>query len=280
MGRAGLEDRHQTVADLARAATTVLNSPARRFRSAVAMSQMAPFTDAARSIDPNNHSIAFISYYTYGSAIALALDLSLRDRSAGKITLDDYMRALWRAHGKPSGPEPGLVAKPYTLKDARDRLAEVAGDRRFADEFFDKYIEGREAADYAPLLLRAGYLFRRRAPGAAWMGGAVDSNGAITALVGWGTPLFEAGLDQGDVIVDVDGKSVAGGVLQSALKSRKAGDSLTVTFKRRNGATGKATIALTEDPAMEAVPIESTGAALTAEQKAFRDAWLGSRVRQ
>ena len=280
MGRTGLEDRQQTVVDLVRAANTVLNSPGRRFRSAVAMSQMAPFTDAARSIDPTNQSTTFISYYTYGAAIALALDLSLRDRSAGTITLDDYMRAMWRAHGKPGGPEPGLVGRPYTLQDARDRLAEVSGDRRFADEFFDKYIEGREAVDYAPLLLRAGYLFRKRAPGTAWIGGSVDANGAITALAGWGTPLFEAGLDQGDVIVDVDGTPVAGGVLQSALKSRKPGDRLAVTFKRRNGATGKAAIVLKEDPAMEVVPIESSGAALTAGQKAFRDAWLGSRIRQ
>ena len=280
MGRSGLEDRHQTVSELARAANTVVTSPARRFRSAVDMSRMAPFTDAARSIDPTNHSTTFISYYTYGAAIALGLDLSLRDRSAGKVTLDDYMRAMWRAHGKPGGAEPGLVASPYTLKDARDRLAEVSGDRRFADEFFDKYIEGREAIDYAPLLLRAGYLFRQRAPGSAWMGGSVDPSGAITSLAGAATPLFEAGLDQGDLIVDVDGKSVSGGVLQAALKARKAGDSLAVTFKRRNGTTGKTTILLKDDPAMEVVPIESTGAALTAEQKAFREAWLGSRSKQ
>ena len=122
------------------------------------MSQMAPFTDAARAVDKTNFSTTFISYYTYGSAVALALDLSLRDRSNGKISLDDYMRAMWRVHGKPGGPQPGLVAKPYTLADARARLAEVSGDRAFADEFFDKYIEGREVADYARLLLRAGYV--------------------------------------------------------------------------------------------------------------------------
>jgi len=279
MGRAGLEDRDEVVADLARAANTVVSSPARRFRSAVAMSQHAPFTDAARSIDANNLSTTFISYYTYGSAIALALDLTLRERSAGKVTLDDYMRAMWRVHGKPGGPEPGLVARPYTLKDARDRLAEVSGDRRFADEFFDKYIDGRDAVDYAPLLRRAGYLFRTRAPGAAWMGGAIDSSGAITSLAGWDTPLFAAGLDQGDVIVDVDGKSIAGGVLQAALKERKPGDRLPITFKRRDGRTGKTTIVLAEDPAMAVAPIESTGVALSAEQKAFRDAWLGSHVK-
>lgn len=241
---------------------------------------MAAFTDLGRPLDPTNWSQTYISYYSFGAALALALDLTLRDRSEGRVTLDDYMRAMWRAHGKPGGAEPGLVASPYTLKDARDRLAEVSGDRRFADEFFDKYIEGREAIDYAPLLLRAGYLFRQRAPGSAWMGGSVDPSGAITSLAGAATPLFEAGLDQGDLIVDVDGKSVSGGVLQAALKARKAGDSLAVTFKRRNGTTGKTTILLKDDPAMEVVPIESTGAALTAEQKAFREAWLGSRSKQ
>jgi predicted metalloprotease with PDZ domain len=245
------------------------------------MSQHAPFTDAARAIDPTNFSTTFVSYYTYGAAIALALDLSLRDKSAGKVTLDDYMRAMWRAHGKPGGEEPGLVAKPYTLKDARDRLAEVSGDRTFADDFFDRYVEGREAADYAKLMLRAGYVFRKRAAGTAWYGAPnlVDASGTVTGLSGWGTPLYDAGLDQGDVIVDVDGKSMAAGVLQSALKTRKPGDSLTVTYKRRNGATGQATIVLKEDPSIEIVPIESTGTVLTAEQKSFRDAWLGSKLK-
>ena len=281
MGRAGLDDADRTAADLGRAAVAVVNSPARHFRSAVAMSQHAPFTDAARAIDPTNFSTTFVSYYTYGAAIALALDLSLRDKSAGKITLDDYMRAMWRVHGKPGGEQPGLVAKPYTLKDARDRLAEVSGDRAFADDFFDRYVEGREAADYAKLMLRAGYVFRKRAAGTAWYGppNLVDANGTVTGLTGWGTPLYDAGLDQGDVIVDVGGKSMAAGVLQSALKTRKPGDSLTVTYKRRNGVTGQATIELKEDPSIEIVPIESTGTSLTAEQKSFRDAWLGSRLK-
>ena len=175
------------------------------------MSQLAPFTDAARAVDNTNFSTTFISYYTYGSAIALALDLSLRDRSNGTISLDDYMRAMWRVHGKPGGPEPGLVGKPYTLADARARLAEVSGDRAFADEFFDKYVEGREVADYTRLLLRAGIVLRKRSPGAAWIGPAnlIDASGTINNLMPWGSPAFDAGLDQGDVIVDVEGKAMA-----------------------------------------------------------------------
>ncbi len=281
MARSGLSKRDEEVADIARAAISVINNPGRQFRSAVQMSQLAPFTDAARSIDKTNHSITFISYYTYGCAVALALDLTLRDRSNGALTLDDYMKAMWRVHGKPGGSQPGLVGKPYTLADARARLAEVSGDRAFADEFFDKYIEGREVADYARLLFRAGYVMRKRNAGAAWLGpvNQLDASGNINSLLPWGSPLFEAGLDQGDVIIDVEGKAMASGVLQAAIKTRKPGDRLSVTFKRRGGATGTASITLKEDPALEVVSVESTGATLTAEQKAFRESWLGSKAK-
>jgi predicted metalloprotease with PDZ domain len=280
MARTGLSRREDAGAGLARAAVTVINSPGRRFRSAVQMSQMAPFTDAARSVDRTNFNTTFISYYTYGAAVALALDLSLRDRSNGQVSLDDYMRAMWRIHGKPGGAQAGLVGKPYTLADARARLAEVSGDRAFADEFFGKYIEGREVADYARLLLRAGYVLRKRSPGVAWMGPAnlADGNGTINNLLPWGSPAFEAGLDQGDVILDVDGRAMAGGVLQAALKARRPGDRLTITYKRRGGATGTATVVLEEDPALDVVTVEAAGGTLTSEQRAFREAWLGSKA--
>ena len=88
------------------------------------------------------------------------------------------MRAMWQAHGKPGGPQPGLVGKPYTLKDARDRLAEVSGDRAFADRFFEKYIEGHDVPDYEQLLARAGIVFRKREPGApGWATSRLDANG-------------------------------------------------------------------------------------------------------
>ena len=132
MARAGLSPRDQAMLSIVRSALDVATSPGHQFRSAVEMSQMAPFSDAAQSNDPTNFSYAFINYYPFGSALALALDLGLRGRSAGRISLDDYMRAMWRVHGKPAGAHVGLVARPYTLADARNRLAEVA-DRKFAD---------------------------------------------------------------------------------------------------------------------------------------------------
>jgi predicted metalloprotease with PDZ domain len=285
-------------AALVRNAVAVINSPARQFRSAVEMSQMAAFSDRAAWNDETNLPTTFISYYTYGAAIATALDLALRDRSNGKITLDDYMRAMWMAHGKPDGPSPAIIAKPYTLKDARDRLAEVSGDRKFADHFFDKYIEGREIPDYGKLFARVGLVLRRRNPGAAWsglmdqsfVGGGRGRRGArgapaasmgsgitVPTLVNWGTPAFQAGIEEGDLITSADGKPVS--TLedwQSAVLAHKPGDSMPVEFTR-HGTIVKATIELAEDPTVEVVTAESAAVTLTTDQKMMRDAWLGSK---
>ena len=297
MTRAGVSTAD--AAGLVRNAVAVINSPARQFRSAVEMSQMAAFSDAAVAIDETNLPTTFISYYTYGAAIATALDLSLRDRSNGKITLDDFMRAMWIAYGKPGGPSPAIIAKPYTLKDARDRLAEVSGDRTFADEFFDKYIEGRELPAYDRLFSRVGLILRKRNPGGPWVGlmdqafggggragrrgggqsAAAPSGGGltVTGLVNWGTPAFQAGLEEADVIASANGKPVATiEDWQAAIRAHKPGDSMPVEYSR-HGTMVKADITIAEDPTVEVVTAESTGVALTADQKMMRDGWLGSK---
>ena len=274
LARAGLASVDSTIRSLANSALDVATSPAHRFRSAVEMSELAPFSDAARSVDPTNFSYAFVNYYPYGAALALALDLELRARSAGKLSLDDYMRALWRVHGKPEGHTPGLVANPYTLADARDRLAEVADDREFARDFFARFIEGREVPDYAALLARAGVTVRKRHPGVGWTGAQIDGTGRVTELVDWGTPAFQAGLEEDDLIVSADGKPFA------QWDPGRPGASVRLEVKRPTGRMVTLKLTLGEDPALEAVLVETTGAALTSEQRAFRLAWMGPRARR
>jgi predicted metalloprotease with PDZ domain len=300
LARAGLSAGEQGPG-LVRNALAIINAPGRQFHSAVEMSQMAAFTDAAAAIDETNFSNTFISYYTYGAAIATALDFSLRDRSNGKLTLDDFMRAMWLAHGKPGGPSPAIIAKPYTLKDVRDHLAEVSGDRKFADDFFDRYIEGREVPDYARLFARAGLVLKKQSPGAPWVGvlegggfgggrgrrggGAGTETGApvpvrIPSLVTWGSPAFNAGLEEGDVITAADGKPIASPQeWQAAVRLHKPGEQMSVTYTRVDGQPVTTTIAVAENPAVDVVTVESTGGTLSAEQKAFRDAWLSSKRR-
>ena len=65
---------------------------------------------------------------------------------------------------------------------------------------------------------------------------------------------------------------------QAAIRGHKPGESIPVEFTR-HGTLVKTTIALAEDPTVEVVTLESTGAALTADQKRMRDAWLASQRR-
>ena len=65
---------------------------------------------------------------------------------------------------------------------------------------------------------------------------------------------------------------------QAAVRAHKPGDSMSVEFTR-HGTTGKTVIAVAQDPTVEVVGIESTGAALSADQKMMRDAWLESKRR-
>ncbi len=267
----------------------VINGSGRTVRSVVQMSEYAPFSDAATSIDLPDRNRSFISYYTYGAAVAFGLDLSLRELSAGRLTLDDYMRLLWLRHGKPGGPAPGLVGKPYTLKDLRDLLAELTNNRKFADDFFDKYVEGRDVVDYTHLLGLAGYVMKPAAPGRAFIstsavqessGGLVvgGGRGGRGTPVAFNTPLYDAGVDEGDTITTIDGARATMAAWQ-AITQQKPGDKVVLGVRRRDGTTVTATATLKADPSISVQPIESAGGTLTPAQKTFRDAWLSTKVR-
>ena len=63
--------------------------------------------------------------------------------------------------------------------------------------------------------------------------------------------------------------------IEQVLGRHKPGDAIPIRFVRRGGEKVDGTITLDEDPRIEIVPMESTGGTPTAEQKRFRDAWLG-----
>lgn len=282
MHRAGVTGLEALLRSLSGFANAVTNSPGRAIRSAVDMSRLAPFIDAAQSVDRTYFSNTFLSYYTYGAAIGFALDLTLRDRSDGAITLDTYMRAMWERHGKPAGSAPPEVPNPYTVDDAREVLAEVSGDREFADEFFARYITGKEVVDYAKLLERAGLVLRETNRDGAYLGISLQENQGILfvgAPPAPGSPAYVAGLDQGDAIVSIDGTRLNTVARISSVLGRHApGDAVSVRTRRRDGSEEEVQLTLGKNPTLEIVSIESAGGEPTAAQKTFRDAWLGSQA--
>jgi predicted metalloprotease with PDZ domain len=279
MQRAGLEDLASTARTFGRLIESVALGPGHLVRSAEEMSRMAPFIDGGRAIDRTNWSTTVISYYPYGGAIALALDLTLRDRTDGRVSLDDFMQAMWKTYGKPGGSREGYVDHPYTIADAEATLAAVSGDKAFARDFFGRYIQGHDVADYARLLSRAGFTMRKRNPGRAWLGDLrLESRKGwrVSGLIPPTWPIYAVGLDEDDELRQVDGQTIAGaGDIATLLQRHKPGDSVPVVFVDRSGVPKTARVTLAEDPHTDVVPV--TGAALTAAQKAFRDRWLGAK---
>ena len=135
------------------------------------------------------------------------------DEAARKVTLDDYMQLLWQRFGRAGGAVPGVVERPYTQADANAALAELTGDQVFADDFFDRYVDGHDVIDYAPLFERAGLVLRPRAPGQTWLGSPSLSfgrgGGRLTTPVGFGSPLHDAGVERDDVLVSLDGRPLS-----------------------------------------------------------------------
>ncbi len=245
-------------------------SPGRSFFSAEGMSKRAPFRDAASAIDPTNFSNTFISYYTYGDGIGLALDLTLRSRF-DDVSLDDFMRHMWLKHGKPE--------IPYNTSDLIAALSELTGDAEFAAQFFSKYIAGQELPDYGTLLANAGLLLQMANADSATLGqlslrfdgkdAFIDANTLI------GSPLYQTGLDRGDRIMRVGRIRVRDqDDWDKAMKRHDPGDTVTIVFERR-GNTRAAEITFVEDNKLEVVTFESADMKVSRKQRAFRKAWLG-----
>ena len=264
----------QSVRDFASSLTywinTVTNSPGRNFASPPGMSMQAPFVDAASAIDPTNFSNTFISYYTYGAALGVALDLAIRERFED-LTLDSLMQYLWQEYGRPE--------IPYTNEDLRDALATVTGNRRFADDFFDSYVFDSRLPDYETLLAQAGLLLRKSNAGSAFLGPVsfeFEGRDAIIASnTRIGTPLYEAGLGRGDRIVAVDRLNITSeGRWNNAIRRYSPGDSAVIRYRQR-GVERSAEVTFEEDPAVEVVTFEAAGLDVSNEQRVFRRAWLG-----
>jgi predicted metalloprotease with PDZ domain len=280
--RAGLTTTQQFARDIGEAIDGVVSAPGREYRSAKEMSELAPFVDAANAIDRTSFDSTYVSYYTWGAALGLALDLSLRERSSGRVTLDDFMRALWQKHGKPGGRADGVVDVPYTMEDLTTSLASVSGDEAFARQFFARYVEGREVADYGRLLAQAGIRLQRAAPGRATAGAfnlqPAPAGLRVAGAVPFNSPAWRAGLDREDVLVTVAGSRLSSAAeFAREVQNRKPGESLALTFLRR-GETISTNVILAEDPRVIAVPAEDAGQPLSDAQRAFREAWLRSGV--
>ena len=140
--RCGLLSRAQYLETLARSLTTLRRTPGDA-RQSLAESSFDAWIKYYRQ-DENSPN-AQTSYYLKGSLVALTLDLHIRLHSAGRKSLDDVMRLLWRRHGR-SGV--GLA------EDGFAALAEQASGL-VLKPLLRRLLHGTAALPLAPLKRRA-----------------------------------------------------------------------------------------------------------------------------
>ncbi|MTI88954.1 MAG: M61 family metallopeptidase [Balneolaceae bacterium] len=225
--RAGLRTAQQYIEGLDGGLNYVINSPGRKFFNPIEMSYQAPFVDAATSVDPQNKNNTFISYYTYGSVLGLALDLSLRQMDNG-LNLDDFMKLMWKEFGK--------TEVPYTVRDIEATLADYA-DEDFAAEFFERYIFDSQVPDYKNLLVSAGVVFERANPDKAVLGSRIrigdDGIGTLGSNAVMGSPIYKAGIESEDKIISIAGTSLSEVEnVDEILADYKPGDQVEITYSR------------------------------------------------
>ena len=177
---------------------------------------------------------AIISYYTKGSLVGLAFDLTIRAKTGGAKSLDDVMLALWERYGRDFYRGGG---RGVTEQEVEALFDEVSGVR--LKSIFERYIRGTEDVPLAKLYAPFGVKVteeRKNSKPSLDVGIGRDAAGAKLTQVHEGGAAHQAGLSAGDILIALDGLRVNGNPsnLEQLLSRYRVGDSLAVHAFRRD----------------------------------------------
>jgi predicted metalloprotease with PDZ domain len=209
--RSGCIDIKTYLGLLAATLTRLMRTPGREVQS-LAESSFDAWTKFYKQDE--NAPNAIVSYYVKGAVVALALDLTIRAGTQGRISLDDVMRELWARHGRTGlgVPEQGVEAI----------ATEVSG--LDLSGFFAMALDGTSDLNLEPLLAEVGIAMQcRPAGGPKDQGGCVERfepvaprpildlrlrpggpEAIVQNVIGGGAG-ERAGIAPGDVVIAVDG---------------------------------------------------------------------------
>src|SRR5215467_7436054 len=226
--RAGLISESDYLSAQARAMQTLQNTPGRLVQSA----EESSFDSWIKYYRQDENSVnSQISYYEKGALLGLLLDLEIRQRSAGAKSLDDVMRYLYTEYFKKN--------RNYGPVDFQKACESMAGGS--LEEFFNRYVRGKNELDYNTALEAAGLRLEMtaatgsgRANDRIFFGAELTQSGdrLMVEQVLAGSPAYEQGLNFGDQIVALDNLRVTSDFFNERLAEKKPGDLINLTIFR------------------------------------------------
>ena len=229
--RAGIIDEATYLKLQARTIASVLRG-AGRGKQSVAESSFDAWGKYYRQDE--NAPNAIVSYYTKGSLVALAFDLTIRAKTDGRKTLDDVMLALWQRFGRDFYDG---VARGVTEAEVEALFDEATGLR--LKPLFNRYVRGTEDLPlnklYAPFGVRLQDERKSTKPS---FDAGIGRDGADSKLsqVHEGGAAHRAGMSAGDILVALDGLRIGGApaALEGLLGHYQVGQTVEVHAFRRD----------------------------------------------
>jgi predicted metalloprotease with PDZ domain len=215
-----------------------------------------------------------ISYYLKGELVSLLLDLHLREKTAGKASLDDVMRDLWRRYGEdPRGIE----------EDEFERVAEEVSGLDLG-RFFKHAVHSTRELDFEAALEPFGLRLVKKPKGekgengegpTPWLGVETETKDGLVSIkhVLESSPAAEAGLDAGDMLLAFDGYRISPDTYSRRLRGMEPGAEVEVSIFRRDRLEA-VRLKLGKKYELEYAiePIREAGK----RQVQLRDGWLGA----
>jgi predicted metalloprotease with PDZ domain len=258
--RAGLLDERHFERQLASGITELERRPAHLTQSAEESSLDAWLEGDAYYRRPERS----ISYYNKGELLGVALDLAVREASHGKASLREVFQWMNQNYAK----------KDRFFPDS-DGVREAAEAVTHADLgwFFAKYVAGTDEIPWDDFFRGVGMRLIEGKNTIADAGFVASRNfdGPMIASVTAGSEAERAGLQTGDTILEINGKT-AGDEFSQEIAQLSAGETITVKVRARRGGDRelKWKVGSREEISYELRDVDR----LTAEQQARRSAWL------
>ena len=202
--RSGLWSTQQFYGDLADQIRDLQSRPAHRWQSVEQSSLDAWYEKYPLYTRPEES----ISYYNKGQIVGFLLDVTLRDRTDNRASLDDVLRKLNEEYAKAGR----FYNESEGLREVMEQVIRAKAPSADADlkDFFTHYISGVDEIPYAEFLERAGLILRDISQRRATFGFSVSREPATAASIvsiDRESAASEAGLKEGDVLVALNRES-------------------------------------------------------------------------